>query len=191
MSGNPDDQALEYQLATVTVKVSDSANVGHQSYLVRIYNAGLGQWGYQWSDSSGLTTFYLIEGNYEYLVEKNGAQSSKISFPVAATDHTTLVSGNPDDQGLEYKLAKVTVHVQDSGGSPLQSYLVRIYNFGAGQWGYQWSNVSGDSVFYLIEGGYQYQVEKNSYNSGKLPAGGFTVDAPPPADNQTLTHTIP
>jgi hypothetical protein len=46
-------------------------------------------------------------------------------------------------------------------------------------------------VFYLIEGGYQYQVEKNGYNSGKLPTSGFTVAAPPPANDQTYIHTVP
>ena len=193
ISGNPDDQDLEYKLATVTVKVGDSsvANPGHKSYLVRIYNDNAGQWGYQWSNSSGMTTFYLIEGKYEYLVEKNGAKSAKIDFTVADTDHSIPVSGDPDDQDLEYQLAKVTIHVQDSGGSPLKSYLVRIYNYLGSQWGYQWSNSSGDSIFYLIEGGYQYQVEKNGYNSGKLPAGGFMVAAPPPANNQPHTHTVP
>ena len=157
---------------------------------MRVYNDGSGQWGYRWSNASGESTFYLIEGNYEFLVEKNGARSQKYDFTVDPPSGDP--SGSADDTNLTYLLAKVTIHVQDSGGNPLQSYLVRIYNYPAGsQWGYQWTNSSGDAVFYLIEGSYQYQVEKNSYNSGKQPAGGFTVAAPPPGNDQTHTHTVP
>ncbi len=186
---NANDQELTYKLAKITVHVSDSEGSDHQSYLVRVYNGNSGtdsQWGYAWSDAHGESTFYLVESDYGYLVEKNGAQSGKYGFTVNPP------GANAEDDMLTYLLALVTVHVQDSGNNPLQSYLVRMYNYPAGsQWGYQWTNASGDSTFYLIEGGYQYQVEKNSYNSGKLPPSGFTVNAPSPADNQTLTHTMP
>jgi len=186
-----DDQDLEYKLATVTVKAGDTADSGHSGYLVRIYNDGAGEWGNAWTNGGGVATFYLIEGKYEYLLEKNGAKSARIDFTVADTNHAVPVSGNPDDQDLKYKLAKVTVHVQKNN-SPLAGYLVRIYNNGAStsEWGNAWTNGSGDAAFYLIEGGYQYQVEKNVYNSGKLPTSGFTVAAPPPANDQTYIHIV-
>ncbi len=117
-----------------------------------------------------MTTFYLIEGDYEYLVEKNGAKSAKIRFIVTNTNHGNPVSGNPDDQALEYQLATVTVKVGDNSiANPgHQSYLVRIYNAVLGQWGYQWSDADGMTTFYLIEGSYEYLVEKNGANSAKM-----------------------
>ncbi|MCB8942160.1 MAG: right-handed parallel beta-helix repeat-containing protein [Ardenticatenaceae bacterium] len=192
VSGNPDDQNLAYQLAAVTVNVSNNAAGAHQSYLVRIYNAGSGQWGYQWSNSSGESTFYLVEGDYEFLVEKNGAQSQKYGFTVADTDHATPLSGNPDDQELTYNLAQVVVHVSDELDGDHASYLVRIYNNNSGQWGYQWSNGSGESTFYLIEGDYEYLIEKNGAQSQKYD---FTVAPPSPgpdgtADDQTHTYEL-
>ena len=181
-----DNQDLEYKLATVTVKASDTTDVGHSGYLVRVYNNGAGEWGNAWTSGGGLATFYLIEGNYEYLIEKNGAKSAKYDFNVAAP------APNANDKSLEYELAKVVIHVQNSGGNPLSGYLARIYNYPTTtEWGNAWTNGSGDAVFYLIEGGYQYQVEKNGSNSDKLPIEGFTIVAPPPGNNQTLNHTVP
>jgi len=174
------DQNLTYTLAKITI------NVGQPGYLVRVFNGTGGsgsQWGNAWSNGSGDTTFYLVEGSYGYRVDRNGATSGKYGFTVTAGT----------DQTLTYTLAKITVHVQKGSDSPLSGYLVRIYNNGAStsEWGNAWTNGSGDAAFYLIEGGYQYQVEKNGYKSGKQPAGGFTVNAPPPADDKTYTHVVP
>ena len=174
------DQTLTYTLAKITI------NVGQPGYLVRVFNGTGGsgsQWGNAWSNGSGDTTFYLVEGSYGYRVDRNGATSGKYGFTVTAGT----------DQTLTYTLAKITVHVQKGSDSPLSGYLVRIYNNGAStsEWGNAWTNGSGDAAFYLIEGGYQYQVEKNGYKSGKQPAGGFTVNAPPPADDKTYTHVVP
>ena len=83
-------------------------------------------------------------------------------------------------------LAMGTVKAGDNADVGHSGYLVRIYNDGAGEWGSAWTNGSGDSVFYLIEGGYQYQVEKNGYNSGKQPMGGFNVT---PGGDTTYTYT--
>jgi len=179
------DQSLTYKLAKITITVSDNANVGHNGYLVRVYNGtgGVGsKWGNAWSNrGQGETTFYLVEGDYGYLVEKNGAKSAKYPFTVVAST----------DQSYTYTLAKITVHVQNGSGSPRSGYLARIFNYPGSQWGNAWTNGSGDAAFYLIEGGYQYQVKKNGYNSGKQPAGGFTVNAPPPANDGTYTHVVP
>jgi PKD repeat protein len=155
----PSDSAtLEYKLSKVEIKVGDHQAGVHQGYLVRVYNDGAGQWGYQWSDASGLTTFYLVPGSYEYLVEKNGAQSPKTAFTVE----------NCLDYDFEYKLSKVEIKIEYSG----LGYLVRVYNAGAGQWGYQWSDASGLTTFYLIEGDYEYLIEKDGAQSPKYD---FTV----------------
>ena len=174
------DQTLTYTLAKLTINVGDNAGAGRAGYLVRVYNGAGGsgsEWGNAWSDANGNTTFFLVEGDYGYLVEKNAARSAKASFAVT----------RGTDQTLAYRLAKITIRVQNSGGQPLAGYLVRIYNYGAGEWGNAWTAANGDAAFYLIEGSYQYQVEKNSYNSGKQPPGGFIVV---PGGDAQYTHVV-
>jgi hypothetical protein len=169
------DQTLSYTLARITI------NVGRPGYLVRVYNGTNGsgsEWGNAWSDATGATAFYLVEGDYGYLVEKNAARSAKAGFTVARST----------DQTLSYTLAQITIHVQNGSAAPLAGYLIRIFNFGGGEWGNAWSNSAGDALFYLVEGMYQVQVDKNAYNSGKQPAEGFVVDRGGVA---TRTHIVP
>jgi murein DD-endopeptidase MepM/ murein hydrolase activator NlpD/opacity protein-like surface antigen len=162
------NQTLTYNLAATTI------NVGRPGYLVRIYNGAVGsgsEWGNAWSDASGNATFHLVEGDYGYLVEKNGARSAKTGFTVAAGVNQTLT----------YNLAAVTINVGRPG------YLVRIYNGAVGsgsEWGNAWSDASGNATFHLVEGDYGYLVEKNGARSAKT---GFTVAA---GVNQTLTYTL-
>ncbi|MFZ5917769.1 MAG: hypothetical protein ACOYZ7_12590, partial [Chloroflexota bacterium] len=173
------ENALVYRLARIEIEVSDHQGGAHGGYLVRVYNGAGGsgsQWGYAWSGANGLTTFYLVEGNYGYLVEKNGAQSGKVGFTVEYCK----------DQHLVYKLSKITITVQSSGGSGLSGYLVRVYNDTNEQWGYQWTNASGVTTFYLVEGGYKYKVEKNSYSAWGDDSP-FTVSYD---TDQALTHTV-
>lgn len=165
------DQALGYQLAKITLAVIDTGGIGRAGYLVRMFNGtgGTGaEWGNATSDASGNAVFYLVEGAYGYRVEKNGAVSGKMALTVAAGV----------DQTLSYQLGQVTIHVQDSKGTEQPGYLVRIYNGTGGtgsEWGNTTTNASGDAVFYLVEGGYQYKVEKGTYKSGRLPVSGFSV----------------
>ena len=54
---------------------------------MRVYNGADGsgaERGNAWSDANGDTAFYLVEGDYGYLVEKNAATSAKSGFTVAA-----------------------------------------------------------------------------------------------------------
>jgi hypothetical protein len=182
-----DDQTLTYKLAKIVVQVSDNTSDAHQGYLVRVYNDGAAEWGYQWSDANGESTFYLIEGAYEYLVENNGAQSQKYDFTAAPPNPSS------DDQTLTYKLAKITVHASDNAVNDHSGYLVRVYNGtdGSGsQWGYAWTDSNGEATFYLIEGDYGYLIEKNGAQSQKY---GFTVDAPDistGADDQTFIYNL-
>ncbi len=169
------NQTLTYTLSSTTV------SVGKPGYLVRIYNGAGGsgsEWGNAWSDTNGNTTFFLVEGDYGFLVEKNGARSAKTAFSVAA-------GGN---QTLTYALATITIHVQNSAGQPLLGYLVRIYNLGAGEWGNASTAASGDAEFYLVDGCYQYQVEKGADDSGVEPTEGFTVLA---GSIATYIHSTP
>ena len=171
-------QTLTYSLAQITV------NVGRPNYIVRIFSGANGS-GVDLtsakSDANGDTNFYLIEGGYGFLVEKNGARSAIVPFTVVRSTN----------QILSYTLAQITLNVTNSGGQPLPNYTVRIFigTDGSGPlWGSVKSDASGNALFYLVEGGYQYQVEKNAYNSGKQPPGGFVVvqgvDAP-------LSHVVP
>ena len=162
------DQTLTYTLAKLTI------NVGRVGYLVRVYNGADGsgaEWGNAWSDATGATAFYLVEGDYGYLVEKNSAKSAKTGFTVARST----------DQTLTYTLAKVTVNVGRVG------YLVRVYNGADGsgaEWGNAWSDATGATAFYLVEGDYGYLVEKNAATSAKT---GFTVAR---STDQTLAYTL-
>ncbi|MCR4408634.1 MAG: right-handed parallel beta-helix repeat-containing protein [Anaerolineae bacterium] len=174
------DPILEYKLSKVVIKVGDHYGGGHQGYLVRVFNAGAGEWGNAWSDANGLTTFYLVEGNYGYLVEKNGVQSAKNGFTV------TYCQDQAGDDALVYKLSKVTIKVQNGGGNGLPGYLVRVYNDPGSQWGYQWANASGLTTFYLTEGRYKYKVEKNSYSKWGDDSP-FTVAY---CTDKQLTHTV-
>ncbi|MGB4979574.1 MAG: Ig-like domain-containing protein, partial [Anaerolineae bacterium] len=116
-------QIIEYTLAKLTI------NVGRAGYLVRVYNGTDGsgsEWGNAGSDATGATAFYLVEGDYGYLVEKNAARSAKAGFTVARSA----------DQTLTYTLAKLTINVGRAG------YLVRVYNGtdgGGSEWGNAWS----------------------------------------------------
>lgn len=165
------DQILAYTLATVTVTVADSGGAGRAGYLVRIFNGTNGagsEWGNATSGADGKATFVLPDGNYGYRVDKAGATGTKIGFAVAPAT----------DRAITYTLAQLTFHVQNGGDAPLSGYLVRIYNGigGSGsEWGNATTNANGDATFYLMDGGYQYQVQKGTYNSGRQATGGFTV----------------
>ena len=73
-----------------------------------------------------MTTFWLIEGNYRYRIEKNGAVSPFIPFTVVYShDYTGEVGKDPI---FEYKLSKVMIKVGDHYGGGHNGYLVRVYN---------------------------------------------------------------
>jgi hypothetical protein len=169
---------LAYTLSTVTI------NVGRPGYVVRFFNGtdGIGaERGSASTDAGGNATFYLVEGDYGYQVDKYGTRSAMEGFTVVRNTN----------QNLSYTLAAVTINVKSSGGQPLPGYIVRFYNGTDGngtQRGSASTDASGNVVFYLVEGGYQYQVEKSAYNSGKQPPGGFFVL---PGTAATLNHTVP
>ena len=169
---------LSYTLATVTV------NVGRKGYIVRFFNGTNGsgaERGSASTDDSGNAVFYLVEGDYGYQVDKYGTRSAMEGFTVVRSTNLNL----------SYTLAAITIHVENSGGQPLPGYRVRFYNGtdGSGtQRGSASTDAGGNVVFYLVEGGYQYQVEKNVYNSGKQPPGGFVVGR---GVDAMLSHVLP
>ncbi|MDH7475825.1 MAG: hypothetical protein QHJ74_17825, partial [Anaerolineae bacterium] len=155
------DSILEYKLSKVVIKVTNKQGQGLQSFLVRVYNAGAGEWGNAWSDANGFTTFWLIEGNYEYTVEKGCYNSGKIPFTVVYSNDYNLV---------QKATVNVTIKVGDHQGGAYKGYLVRVYKAGGSQIAYQWSNDSGLTTFELDAlTNYEYLVEKNGAQSPKKP----------------------
>ncbi len=151
-----------------------TVNVGRPNYTVRFFsgtNGGGLSLGSASSDANGNASFYLIEGDYGYQVEKYGSISAKAGFTVVRSTDQTIV----------YTLAKVTVNV----GRP--NYTVRFFsgtNGGGLSLGSASSDANGNASFYLIEGDYGYQVEKYGSISAKA---GFTVVR---STDQTIVYTL-
>lgn len=177
-------RSLVYTLAKITVNVVDLAGLGRQGFLVRVFNGVNGsgaQWGSATSDANGNASFLLPDGSYGYRVDKAGATSAIIGF--SATAGNTV--------NLTYMLAKITIHVQTKTGAPANGYLVRLFNGATSsgtQWGTQTTNALGDSIFYVPDSTFQFQVEKASYNSGRLPMNGIVVAS---GSSTAVTHSLP
>ncbi len=87
------DQTLTYTFAKVTV------NVGRPNYTVRFFSGTNGnglELGSASSDANGNASFYLIEGDYGYQVEKYGSISAKARLaPSSAAQTRHLPTPSP------------------------------------------------------------------------------------------------
>ncbi|MFZ5916880.1 MAG: lamin tail domain-containing protein, partial [Chloroflexota bacterium] len=152
--------------ATITFHVHTGAapGTGRPGYRVHVYNPGGGEVAWKDTDGNGDAAFLLNNGNYEYAVEKNGAYSTRRAFFVAGVNQT-----------INHQLSVVTVTVKDHQGGVHQGYRVHVYRSAGGagdEWAWQDSDVNGLTTFYMVEGSYSYQVEKNGIWSN---AYDFTV----------------
>jgi hypothetical protein len=181
--GVADDQALDYLLARFNLWVSDNAGGSHAGYTAVVYAANGEQVAKQTSAADAPCTFDLVEGDYSYAVEGKKTASQPVVFSLAA--------GEPGEQA--YLLARVVIRVEDEAGTPLPDAKVTLITYPDGAKASPASSDQGETVYYLLEGVYQYQVEykPDKYASDPLPANGLTVLPPPPGDDQVHVHVVP
>ena len=99
----------------------DVGGSGKAGYLVRLFNGvdGAGaEWGNTTTSSTGEAVFYVPEDSYRNRVDRSEPIGSKIGL-------TASVGAT---QTVTYTLARITVHVQTSGGNTPSGYLVRLFN---------------------------------------------------------------
>ncbi len=118
------------------------ANHGLSGFRVYVYNNGSGShFAYQDTPANGEVTFYLVDGDYEYLVTKGCYNSGRVDFIVTLDDSNTPTLVVAEDASYTHKATQdVSIKVGDNEGVGHKSYLVRVYNTGGSQIAYQWSD---------------------------------------------------
>jgi hypothetical protein len=162
---NPNDMFYPVDLTGFTIQVRESDSTGVSSALVRIYEStGTTQLTYGYTGGTGDKVFYLPDATYQAKVTKSPGRASWETFTIPQVPAT--------DMDYEVDLTGFTIHVEDSGGNPISSALVRIYDStGTTQYTYGYTNGLGNILFWLPDGNYRAKVTK----SGSTVWADFTV----------------
>ena len=152
--------------ALVTVTVKDANGVKLDNELVYAYNGVADAWVGGILNGSGQTEFMLPAGSYRFLAVVNGGYywsgtSDTCTTPGCASDTVTVP-------------AQVTVSVKDLNGTALNYEAVYAYNEVAGAWYAGTLNGSGQTMFTLPVGSYQFLVVMD----GNYYWGSSTCDLP-------------
>jgi hypothetical protein len=128
--------------------------IGQPGWMVRIYTSGTdAQIASGVTDAQGDVTFSLVDGLYQYTVEKNGSKSARRYIRVAGMGFA-----------MSHSLSVLTVHVLRPGTTLREpDYTIRVYGTpdGSGPVLVQQDlDAAGEAVFVLADGSYSLTAEK-------------------------------
>jgi len=123
------------------------------------------------TDATGMATFSLANGNYNYTVTKFGYSPASGAFTVASAPQTIDVILTPLPQ------YDITFHVT-SGGNNVEGASIEIPGVGT-----MLTDINGNAVFSLIDGFYNYTITKTGY---VIKTGSTTVAGVPFTIEETL-----
>ncbi|TAK32499.1 MAG: hypothetical protein EPO21_15110, partial [Chloroflexota bacterium] len=190
------------RLARLSGRVTDRDGHGLPNQYMNLYPNGAGNWVSGSTDSTGNYSWPLLPGQYRISLS-GGAGSSSASVPssynltfaspIAITQTTTL--------DIPIQAKKVTVHVQDTAGSPVTGVMVQSseasvsvaiggLSASGSSSSYGWTDASGDAVLWLLPTSANNSYSLTARTFWGSPLGGFTVQGVSVTSDMTVVIVL-